>query len=147
MFWPMELVSTSIGVASLTLIHRFHIFCVFLSHRALQIMEAEVWHVREYMAALEDDSCTPAAMTRYFDRLLTRLHVDVLAHGNVGKDEAASLAPAISSALSNPQLLPEEELPSRHALRLPLGGFDGGDGVVLDLEAATQEEKNSAVQV
>lgn len=115
-------------------------------------MEAEVWHITEYQRALEDDAlCTPAEMSRSFDRLLRRMHVDVLAHGNVGKEEAMALAPAIAAALSNPEPLAEDQLPTRHTLRLPQGGGRGegsrGGGVVVDLEAATDEEKNSAVQV
>lgn len=109
-----------------------------------QLVEANVWHISEYQRVLEDDVlCTPAAMTRQFDRLLTRMHVDILAHGNVARDEAAALAPAIAMALSNPEPLPEAELPARHALRLP----DHGRAVVVELEAATDEEKNSAVEV
>lgn len=106
-----------------------------------------MWHIQEYKEALEDAQCTPAKMVRYFDRLLTRLHVDVLAHGNVGKEEATSLPRTISEALSNPKPLSQAEIPSRHALRLPLGGRGGHQGIVVDLEATTQEENNSAVQV
>ncbi|CAN0057284.1 unnamed protein product [Laminaria digitata] len=90
-------------------------------------------------------------MVRHFDRLLQRLRVEVLAHGNIAEGEAAALGPAIASALSQPEALPETELPTRHALRMPdggrRGGGAGGGGVVIDLEAATEEEKNSAVQV
>lgn len=107
-----------------------------------------MWHISEYQRALEDSAvCSPAMMTRHFDRLLTRLHVDVMAHGNVAEEEAAALAPAIVAALSYPERLPEEELPSRHALRLPDGGRGGAGGIVVDLEAGTEEEANSAVQV
>ena len=114
-------------------------------------MEAEVWHIEEYQGVLEDDkSCTPAEMTRHVDRLLGRMHVDVLAHGNVLEGEAAALAPMISAALSEPTPLPEADLPSRHALRLPpcRGAEEGEvDAVVVDLEAGSIEENNSAVQV
>lgn len=111
---------------------------------AQKVMEAEVWHIREYQAALLDETvCTPAQMARHFDRLLKRLHVEVLANGNVARSEAVGLGPAISAALSEPELLPEEELPTRHALKLPAGGGD----VVLELEAATEDENNSAVLV
>lgn len=89
-------------------------------------------------------------MVRHFDRLLQRLRVEVLAHGNIAEGEAAALGPAIASALSHPEPLSEEELPTRHALRMPDGGRRGvGErgGIVVDLEAAAEEEKNSAVQV
>ena len=114
-----------------------------------------MWHIREHERALEDDlTCSPAEMARHLDRLLQRLRVEVLAHGNIAEGEAAALGPAIASALSQPEALPEAELPTRHALRMPDGGRRGGGGgsvggggVVVDLEAATEEEKNSAVQV
>lgn len=92
-------------------------------------------------------------MARHLDRLLQRLRVEVLAHGNIAEGEAVALGPAIASALSHPEPLSEEELPTRHAHRMPDGGRRGvggggdGGGVVVDLEAATEEEKNSAVQV
>lgn len=51
-------------------------------------MEAEVWHIDEYRQALEDrDACTPADMARHFDKILGRMRVDVMAHGNVGKSK------------------------------------------------------------
>lgn len=113
-------------------------------------MEAEVWHISEYQQVLDDDqeSCTPAEMARNIDNLLGRMHVDLLAHGNIDEAEASALAPMVSAALSEPRPLPEDELPTRHALRLPGRGEAGGEGVVIvDLEAGTEEEKNSAVQV
>ncbi|CAM9615285.1 unnamed protein product, partial [Hapterophycus canaliculatus] len=124
-----------------------------------QVMEADVWHIDEYRQALDDDAnCTPAEMARHFDRILSKMRVDVMGHGNLGRKEAEALAPAISEALLHPQPLPESELPTRHGLRLLAagesdGGGEGGAGgsgngvVVVDLTAATEEEKNSAVQV
>ncbi|CAM9916972.1 unnamed protein product [Scytosiphon promiscuus] len=120
-----------------------------------QVMEANVWHIDEYRQALEDDAnCTPAEMARHFDRVLSKMRVDVMGHGNLGREEAEALAPAISEALLHPQPLPESELPTRHGLRLLAAGESegGGEGsgngvVVVDLTAATEEEKNSAVQV
>lgn len=116
-------------------------------------MEAEVWHIDEYRQAIEDKRrCTPAGMAEHFDRVLGRMHVDVMAHGNVGREEAEGLADAIAAALGRPEPLPEAELPTRHAIKLPATGEGGGRGggsgeVVVDLEAQTEEEQNSAVQV
>lgn len=112
-------------------------------------MQAEVWHVSEYERALQDTAgFTPAEMVRHMKHVLRRLHVEVLAHGNIAKSEAAALAPAIVTALLNPEPLPEAELPTRHTLKLPDAGSAGGAGeVVVELEAATEEEMNSAVQV
>lgn len=128
-----------------------------LDHQPKQVMEAEVWHIDEYQQALEDDAnCTPAEMARHFDKVLSKMRVDVMGHGNLGRKEAEALAPAISDALLHPQPLPEAELPTRHGLRLLAAGESGGAGVeggsgngvvVVDLTAATAEEKNSAVQV
>ena len=120
-------------------------------------MEAEVWHIDEYRRALEDDrACTPAEMAGHFDKVLARMRVDVMAHGNVAREEAVGLVDTIAAALGRPEPLPEAELPTRHALSLPAAQgargegeeSSGGNGVVLvDLEAETEEEKNSAVQV
>eukprot|EP00903_Cladosiphon_okamuranus_P005475 g5460.t1 len=113
-----------------------------------QVMEAEVWHIDEYRRELEGEACTPAEMSRYFDKILARMHVDVMAHGNVAREEAEGLVDTIAAALGRPEPLPEAELPTRHALSLPARGEGGGNGVVVvDLEAETEEEKNSAVQV
>lgn len=111
-------------------------------------MEAEVWHIDEYRQVLEGEACTPAEMAGHFDKILARMRVDAMAHGNVARKEAEGLVDTIAAALGRPEPLPEAELPTRHALRLPARGEGGGNGVVVvDLEAETEEEKNSAVQV
>lgn len=115
----------------------------------VQVMEAEVWHIDEYRRALEDrESCTPAEMAGHFDKILSRMRVDVMAHGNVARQEAEGLVDSIAAALGRPEPLPESELPTRHAISLPAKGGSAGSGVVVvDLQAETEEEKNSAVQV
>lgn len=112
-------------------------------------MEAEVWHIDEYRRALEDgEACTPAEMAGHFDKVLARMRVDVMAHGNVARGEAEGLVDTVAAALGRPEPLPKAELPTRHALSLPAAAQGGGNGVVVvDLEAETEEEKNSAVQV
>lgn len=110
-------------------------------------MEAKVWHIDEYRRALEDDEhCTPADMADHFDKILDRMRVDVMAHGNVASEEAEGLVDTVAAALGRPEPLPEAELPARHAIRLPAAG-EGGEVVMVDLQAQTEEEKNSAVQV
>lgn len=116
-------------------------------------MEADVWHIDEYRRSLEDEkNCTPSEMAGSFDRILARMRVDVMAHGNVAREEAEGLVDTIAAALGRPEPLPEAELPTRHAIRLPAAGEGEGEGggsgvVVVDLQAETEEEKNSAVQV
>lgn len=119
--------------------------------RPVQVMEADVWHIDEYRRALEDDEdCTPAEMARHFDKILARMRVDVMAHGNVAVEEAEGLVDTVAAALGRPEPLPEAELPTRHALKLPAAGDGEGAGsgvVVVDLQAKMEDEKNSAVQV
>eukprot|EP00611_Tribonema_gayanum_P026907 TRINITY_DN6514_c0_g1_i4.p1 TRINITY_DN6514_c0_g1~~TRINITY_DN6514_c0_g1_i4.p1 ORF type:complete len:425 (-),score=122.35 TRINITY_DN6514_c0_g1_i4:74-1348(-) len=116
-----------------------HALCAYW---ARQVLESDTWHVDEYAAALESQDCTPAAMARAMEETLSRVGVDVLAHGNLCAAEAKQLGHRLHEALSPFAPLPVEQRPHRETMQLPAGG----GGTVL-LVPATEGEDNSAVEL
>jgi len=63
---------------------------------------------------------TPESLQDHISRVLARLHIESLVHGNMLKDEAVELSNTIEGIL-NPQPLTTEELKSHQALIVPEG--------------------------
>ncbi|KAG5176774.1 Metalloenzyme, LuxS/M16 peptidase-like protein [Tribonema minus] len=111
---------------------QLHSLCIYW---ARQVLESDTWHVDEYAAALESEDCTPSVMARAMEETLSRVGVDVLAHGNLCAAEAKQLGHRLHEALSPFAPLPVEQRPHRETMQLPAGG----DGTVL-LVPATEGE-------
>ncbi|CAM9474661.1 unnamed protein product, partial [Choristocarpus tenellus] len=113
------------------------------TYYARQVLETDTWHISEYQRALEDPQlCSPLAMTQTMEASLSRLRADILTHGNIAKSEAIAVGQSVQDALRSPRGLRDDELPSRATVKLPQQGH-----VVVELEAATASEENSAVEV
>lgn len=63
---------------------------------------------------------TPANLQTYIGEVLKRLHVEMLVHGNMLKDEAISLSKLVENTFT-PEPLTPEELRSHRALVVPEG--------------------------
>jgi insulysin len=69
---------------------------------------------------LELPAVTAEDMRSYFHELLRQMHVEILVHGNLYKEDALNIAQVAESTLSS-RRLPESQWPSRRAIVLPSG--------------------------
>ncbi|BGP54049.1 hypothetical protein JCM8202_003048 [Rhodotorula sphaerocarpa] len=101
------------------------------------LTQAVAHTVDEKLAALEE--VTPESIQAHAKKLLSRMHIESLVHGNMVKDEALSLARDIEETFK-PQALTAEELKSRQALITPEGKW------LARRPVANPENANSAVE-
>ena len=65
-------------------------------------------------------SVTAEDIRSYFPELLRQMHIEILVHGNLYKEEALNIAKLAESTL-RPRRLPESQWPPRRAIALPNG--------------------------
>ncbi|GAA6064646.1 hypothetical protein JCM10212_004488 [Sporobolomyces blumeae] len=82
------------------------------------LTQALSYTIDQKLAALEQ--ITPESLRAHMKRVLERLHIEALVHGNMLKDEAIALNRSIEDILK-PQALTAEELKSHQALVVPQG--------------------------
>ncbi|GAA5900616.1 uncharacterized protein JCM6883_002901 [Sporobolomyces salmoneus] len=85
---------------------------------ASHLTQATSYTIQQKLDALSQ--ITPESLQNHISRVLSRLHIEALVHGNMLKDEAISLSNDIESILS-PQPLTPSELKSHQALVVPEG--------------------------
>ncbi|POY74423.1 hypothetical protein BMF94_2617 [Rhodotorula taiwanensis] len=93
--------------------------------------------VEEKLAAL--DEVTPENLQAHAKKLLSRMHIESLVHGNMLKNEALDLARDVEETFK-PQPLTEDELRSRQALITPEGKW------LARRPVANPENSNSAIE-
>ncbi|GAA5970032.1 hypothetical protein JCM11641_000241 [Rhodosporidiobolus odoratus] len=82
------------------------------------LLQARSSTVEQRLAVL--DQVTPASLQEHAAKLLSRLHIESLVHGNMTKEDALQLAKTVEETLA-PTPLTEEELKSPVALLVPEG--------------------------
>ncbi|ORY56460.1 Metalloenzyme, LuxS/M16 peptidase-like protein [Leucosporidium creatinivorum] len=95
------------------------------------------WTRDAQLAALED--VTPANLQSYIAEVLSRLHVEMLVHGNMLKDEAIGLSKLVENTFA-PEPLTPEELRSHRALVVPEGKY------LRRVPVGNPENSNSAIE-
>ncbi|GAA5888439.1 hypothetical protein JCM16303_005741, partial [Sporobolomyces ruberrimus] len=85
---------------------------------ASHLTQAISYTVQQKLDAL--NQITPESLQSHISRILARLHIESLVHGNMLKDEAVSLSNTIEGILA-PEPLSQEELKSHQALIVPQG--------------------------
>ncbi|KAK4701450.1 insulysin, partial [Phenoliferia sp. Uapishka_3] len=91
------------------------------SHAGFQVLhltQATLWTHEERLLTI--DGITVEGLQSYITDLLARLHIEILVHGNMLKDEALELANIAEKTLA-PQPLTPQELLSHQALIVPEG--------------------------
>lgn len=76
------------------------------------------WLADQMLAELED--ITADDVRAFFPQVLRQLHIEVLAHGNLHKEDALRMADMTQSILK-PRTLPPSQWPTRRALVIPQG--------------------------
>ncbi|GAA5990267.1 hypothetical protein JCM5350_000445 [Sporobolomyces pararoseus] len=86
---------------------------------ASHLTQATSYTIQQKLEAL--DQITPTSLQAHISKILSRLHIESLLHGNLLKDEALALSNSIESILSPSSPLTPTELKSHQALVVPLG--------------------------
>eukprot|EP00640_Fibrocapsa_japonica_P000489 CAMPEP_0113948168 /NCGR_PEP_ID=MMETSP1339-20121228/68882_1 /TAXON_ID=94617 /ORGANISM="Fibrocapsa japonica" /LENGTH=1055 /DNA_ID=CAMNT_0000955109 /DNA_START=417 /DNA_END=3580 /DNA_ORIENTATION=+ /assembly_acc=CAM_ASM_000762 len=111
------------------------------SYYTRHALESKMYHLNEYAAVLRSTQlCTPAGIARVLEGVLSRLQVEVLAHGNLDSEEATHLSSLLKAELQSIPL-PTSELPDDRLVVVPQ------KGVLVQMPTPNEDEENSAVEV
>lgn len=114
-----------------------------------QVLLANMWHISEYVDVLNgtDGERLLQPLSEKVSAALSRIRLEVLAHGNVVAKETEDMAKVITSSFVDEgasEPLPDAELPKNSVVLLP----PEPQGVTVfdfDLEAVNPVEENSAI--
>jgi insulysin len=85
---------------------------------SLMLMSEKSWVASQMLEKLP--AITSHDIQSYFPELLRQMHIELLVHGNLYKEEALDMARLVESTL-HPSRLLESQWPSRRAIALPSG--------------------------
>ncbi|GAA5876509.1 hypothetical protein JCM8547_009411 [Rhodosporidiobolus lusitaniae] len=82
------------------------------------LIQQQAWTVESKLAAI--DECTVENVQEHAKKVMSRMHIESLVHGNFTRDEALELAAKVEATLGS-EALTREELESYRALVVPEG--------------------------
>ncbi|GJP46682.1 hypothetical protein CLOM_g5942 [Closterium sp. NIES-68] len=113
-----------------------------LKHSAylrLLLLRTPAWTIPDKLSALS--ACEVEDLNAFLKSLFSRVHMEVLIHGNATEADALSLAAAVTDTLPVPAP-PLLEIPAEHCLQLPRGA-----SLLVESPVGNPAEENSAVEV
>ena len=82
------------------------------------MLDLRRWHIIEYCDFMGSDECTHAELCDFSRRMLKRVHMQVLSHGNTSASQALELVETAAAALGGAPL-GQSQLPAPRLLQLP----------------------------
>jgi len=97
------------------------------------------WHVRDYVDVSK--TITVDELEKFIPSLFERMHIEMLVHGNMHKEDALGVAALVDEVVPFGSMF-EGEFPERRVVELPVGP----DGVVWRASVPNPDDHNSAIE-